>query len=150
MWMLKGISVGLGVFFIGSLIYIVIAKLAPIEEHKATGLSVITGSTVYHPWWWMALVTTLALSCWFFKMYEPGATMVINGILFVFGIFVVALVAVIVVTRGLGAGVEFNVSYLAKIGMFLIGCGIGSTILGGGLLLIGRVAAASLARHLAR
>jgi hypothetical protein len=66
MWMLKGISVGLGVFFIGSLIYVV-NKLRPIEENKATGISAITGVTVYSPWWWIAFIATLALACWFFR-----------------------------------------------------------------------------------
>jgi hypothetical protein len=66
MWMLKGILVGLGVFFIGSLIYVG-SKLGPIEEHKATALSAITGPTVHNPWWWIALIAILTLACWFFK-----------------------------------------------------------------------------------
>ena len=66
MWMLKGISVGLGVFSIGLLIYVG-SKLGPIEEHKATALSAITGPTLYNPWWWIALIATIALSCWFFR-----------------------------------------------------------------------------------
>jgi len=75
--------------------------------------------------------------------------MVIKGVFVVFGVFLVGLVALILVTRSVG-GVEFPVSYLTKIGMFLIGCGIGSTVLGFGLLIAGRAAAASLAKHLVR
>jgi hypothetical protein len=66
MWILKGISVGLGVFFVGTLIY-VINELRPIEAQKATALSAITGPTLYNPWWWMALIAILALACWFFR-----------------------------------------------------------------------------------
>jgi hypothetical protein len=66
MWMLKGILVGLGIFFIGSLVYI-INKLRPIEANKATALSAITGPTLHNPWWWMVLVAILILACWFFK-----------------------------------------------------------------------------------
>jgi hypothetical protein len=148
MWILKGILVSLGVFFIGTLIY-VSTKLGPIEEHKATAISVIIGPTLFNPWWWITLLATLAFSCWFFKMYEPGATTVFEGVLFVFGIFIAALVALIFVSRSVG-GVEFPVSSLTRIGMFLIGCAIGSTVLGVGLLWVGRVTAATLAGHLAR
>jgi len=63
--MLKGISAGLGIFFIGSLIF-VITKQRPIEEHKATGISAIIGPTLFNPWW-LALIATLALACWFFR-----------------------------------------------------------------------------------
>src|SRR5712692_7164798 len=90
MWMLKGILVGLWLFCIGTLVYLFF-KTKPHEEHTATAVSALLVWTVNNPWWWMALVTTLAVSCWFFKMYEPGATMVFGGISLVFGIFVVAL-----------------------------------------------------------
>jgi hypothetical protein len=148
MWMLKGTLVGLGLFFTGTLVYLFF-KTKPHEEHTATAVSALLAWTLNNPWWWMALVATLAVSCWFFKMYEPGATMVVGGVLFVFGIFVVALVALILLTRGVG-GVEFPVSFVTKLGPFLIGCGIGSTVIGFGLWIVGRAAAASLARHLAK
>jgi hypothetical protein len=148
MWMVKGILVGLSVFFIGTLVYLFF-KTKPHEEHTATAVSALLVWTVSNFWWWMAFVTTLALSCWFFKMYEPGATAVFAGILFAFGIFIAALVALIFVSRSVG-GVEFPVTSLTRIGMFLIGCGVGSTAIGFGLWFVGRAAAESLARHLPR
>ena len=63
MWILKGISLGLGLFFVGSIVYIVNA-LRPIEANKATGISVLLALTVWNPWYWVAFVSTLILSCW--------------------------------------------------------------------------------------
>jgi uncharacterized membrane protein len=63
MWILKGISLGLGLFFVGSIVYIVDA-LSPIETNKATGMSVLLALTVWNPWYWVAFVSTLTLSCW--------------------------------------------------------------------------------------
>jgi hypothetical protein len=65
MWLLKGIFVGLGIFLLGSLVYIGY-HLRPFKPNRATGLSVITALTVYNTWWWVALVATLAFACWFF------------------------------------------------------------------------------------
>src|SRR6267143_4778776 len=62
MWILKGISLGLGLFFVGSIVYIVNA-LRPIEANKATGISVLLALTVWNPWYWVAFVSTLTLSC---------------------------------------------------------------------------------------
>jgi hypothetical protein len=66
MWILKGILLGFGIFVIGSLVYVG-AKLRPFEEHKATGISAITGVTLYNPWWWVILVVILALACCFVR-----------------------------------------------------------------------------------
>ena len=66
MWLLKGVSLGLGLFFAGSLIYVG-SKLRPFEAHKATGVSAITAVTVHNPWFWVALVATLTVACWFFR-----------------------------------------------------------------------------------
>jgi hypothetical protein len=40
MWILKGILLGLGLFFVGSIVYIVNA-FRPIEENKATAISAL-------------------------------------------------------------------------------------------------------------
>ena len=67
MWLLKGILLGLGLFFVGSLIYVG-NKLRPFEEHKATGISAITAVTVHNTWFWMAFALALVVGCvivWF-------------------------------------------------------------------------------------
>ncbi|HXX99913.1 MAG TPA: hypothetical protein VEI54_03265 [Candidatus Limnocylindrales bacterium] len=66
MWLVKGILVGLGVFILGSLVYVGY-HLRPIEPEKATGLSAITALTLYDYRWWVALVATVALACWYFQ-----------------------------------------------------------------------------------
>ncbi len=63
MWILKGISLGLGLFFVGSIVYVVNA-LRPFEANKATGISVLFVLTVWNSWYWVAFVLTLLLSCW--------------------------------------------------------------------------------------
>ena len=65
MWLLKGVLLGLPVFFIGSLIYVG-SKLRPFEVQKATGISAITAVTVHNPWFWVTLVATVTVACWFF------------------------------------------------------------------------------------
>jgi len=67
MWMLKGILIGLVIYFIAALVYVGATKMGPIEEHKATSLTVFLGPTVFHLWWWTGLIATVALACWFFK-----------------------------------------------------------------------------------
>jgi hypothetical protein len=62
MWILKGILLGFGLFFIGSLVYVG-NKLRPVGEHKATGISAITAVTVWNFWYWIAFVVALAVGC---------------------------------------------------------------------------------------
>jgi hypothetical protein len=62
MWLLKGTLLGLGLFLVGSLVYVG-NKLRPFEEHKATGISAITAVTVHNPWYWIIFVVTLAVGC---------------------------------------------------------------------------------------
>lgn len=62
MWLLKGILLGLGLFFVGSLVYVG-NKLRPFEEHKATGISLITGLTIHNPLFWVMLVASLLIGC---------------------------------------------------------------------------------------
>jgi hypothetical protein len=66
MWILKGILIGLGLFFVGSILYISNA-LRPLEPNKATGVSVLLALTVWNLWYWIAFVATLALACWFVR-----------------------------------------------------------------------------------
>ena len=49
MWILKGTLIGLAVFFIGSVVFVV-NNLRPIERDKMTGISAITGPTIHNPW----------------------------------------------------------------------------------------------------
>jgi hypothetical protein len=62
MWLLKGILLGLVLFFVGSLIYVGY-NLGPFEKQKATGISAITAITVHNLWFWIAFVVALAVAC---------------------------------------------------------------------------------------
>jgi hypothetical protein len=61
-WIFKGVLLGFGLFFLGSLVYVG-NKLRPFEAQKATGVSALTAPTLYNPWWWIAFVITLAVGC---------------------------------------------------------------------------------------
>jgi hypothetical protein len=61
MQLFKGILFGLAVFVVGSIICIV-PKMGPWEPNKATGLSVITASTVYNAWWWAVIAAAIAVA----------------------------------------------------------------------------------------
>jgi len=60
MWVLKGSALGLAIFFVLSLLFVINA-MRPFEAGKATGLSVIAGVTVHNGLWYLALVGSLAL-----------------------------------------------------------------------------------------
>ena len=74
MWLLKGILLGLGLFFVGSLIYVG-NKLRPFERQKATGISAITAVTVHNPWFWMAFVVAVALGLAIVKFWPHRSVM---------------------------------------------------------------------------
>lgn len=63
MWILKGLLLGFGLFFVGSLVYIV-NKMRPIEAHKATSGNLLLSLTVWNLWYWIVFVATLTLACW--------------------------------------------------------------------------------------
>lgn len=73
MWILKGTLIGLAVFFIGSVVFVV-NNLRPIERDKMTGISAITGPTIHNPWFWAAFVATIILSCVCVKLLQRTAS----------------------------------------------------------------------------
>lgn len=67
MWILKGVLLGLAIFFVGSLLY-VLNEMRPFDTLKATGLSALKAWTVANPWYWLAFIVALAVGCaimWF-------------------------------------------------------------------------------------
>jgi hypothetical protein len=76
---------------------------------------------------------------------ERGIVMlVVKGCLFVFGFFVVLLIVIWVLSAS--RGVMFPVGLFSRVGMLLIGAGLGTSVVGCGLLFLGRVALAHLNR----
>jgi uncharacterized membrane protein len=70
--------------------------------------------------------------------------LIIKGCLFVFGFFVVSLIVIWVLSAG--RGVMFPVGLFSRVGMLLIGAGLGTSVVGCGLVFLGRVALAHLNR----
>ena len=62
MWVLKGVSIGLVLFFFGSLVYVG-NKMRQFEAGKATNVSMIQAVTVYNVGYWIAFVACLVLGC---------------------------------------------------------------------------------------
>ena len=65
-----------------------------------------------------------------------------KGVAFVFALFVVGLMAFLV----LGRRGQFDTQYFVKAGSFLIGVGLGTGLIGFGLLMLGRLAIAHFSR----
>jgi hypothetical protein len=76
--------------------------------------------------------------------------LIVKGIAVVFGIVVLALIAwaaaVILTSRGGGMMFMVSVPAITRVGMFMLGLGIGTSVLGCVLMLVGRMAMARLAR----
>ena len=64
MWVAKGILLGLALFSVGTIVF-VMAALSPVKPGTAIGVSVLTGMTFYNPLWWTALVASVVLGCCF-------------------------------------------------------------------------------------
>jgi len=67
-WILKGGLLGLGVFVVGALGY-VISKLRPIEAQKATSVDLLRWLTIGNPWFWVGLVVALTAGCLIAKRF---------------------------------------------------------------------------------
>jgi hypothetical protein len=60
MWIAKGIGTGLVLFFVETVVYL-FAKLQPIEQSKATSVSLLKYLTVSNPYFWAVFFASLAL-----------------------------------------------------------------------------------------
>jgi ABC-type antimicrobial peptide transport system permease subunit len=63
MWLVKGVGLGLFVFAVFFVVYFITHIAGGLRQHAAIGLSAITGSTIYRPLFWIALLLTLSASC---------------------------------------------------------------------------------------
>ena len=70
--------------------------------------------------------------------------LIVKSCLFAFGLFVVLLVVILV----LGRGAMFHVRLFSTVGLWLIGAGLGTSVVGCGLIFLGRIALAHLSAHL--
>ncbi len=61
MWILKGSLLGLGLFIVGTLLYLTV--VARPRANSAIGLTVITGLTIHNTLFWAALVASLVIGC---------------------------------------------------------------------------------------
>ena len=63
MWMVKGFLLGVAMFVVGAITYLVLALRADMagSEARAIGLSVIQGLTIQNPYFWAALAACLVL-----------------------------------------------------------------------------------------
>lgn len=68
MWLLKGVGFGLLVFVAFFVVYFVTHIAGGLRQNAAIGLSAITGSTIYRPLFWVALLLTLSASCAWMKL----------------------------------------------------------------------------------
>jgi len=62
MWIVKGLLLGTGFFLLGTIAFLILSG-GPFQSNHATGLSAITGITIYNPLFYVALVACLTLGC---------------------------------------------------------------------------------------
>ena len=60
MWVAKGLLLGLGMFLVGTVLFLG-ATVRPRGSNAAIAVSVFTGMTYYNPLWWTALLACLLL-----------------------------------------------------------------------------------------
>jgi hypothetical protein len=115
----------------------------PDQKHKSEVVDVRSND---HPLVPSVSGTRLCSNCRearsFCDIRREQIMLVIKGMLFVFGLFLLALIAVAVIARG---GM-FAVQYVTQFGMFLLGVGLGTTVIGCGLMYLGKIALAHLNR----
>jgi hypothetical protein len=73
---------------------------------------------------------------------EENAMLIFKGALVVFVLFVIAVAAFLV----LGRGGQFDTRFFTKGGAFLLGIGLGTSLVGFGLLMLGKLAQAHFAK----
>jgi hypothetical protein len=73
MTIIKSIALGLGMFFIGTVAYLLSRLVPTAGPNKATGLSVLEGYTIYNVWYWVACVTTFGIAYWIVRRVSTGA-----------------------------------------------------------------------------
>ena len=70
MWIVKGVSLGLVIFVVGSIalsILSVVAGYTKIEVNHAIRLSVVAAETIFNPMFWIALIGCMTVGCALFK-----------------------------------------------------------------------------------
>jgi hypothetical protein len=74
MWILKGTFLGVGLFFVGAIIYLVLWLRADSQFSgaKAIGLSVISYLTIYNPFFWASLAASLVIGCGRVRSWPAG------------------------------------------------------------------------------
>jgi hypothetical protein len=70
---------------------------------------------------------------------------IIKGALFAFGAFLALVVAFVVIFMARGGGI-IALFVVTRLGLFLVGFGLGTTTIGGVMLLLGRLAGAHIRR----
>jgi hypothetical protein len=71
---------------------------------------------------------------------EENTMLIFKGVLAVFALFAIALAAFMI----LGRGGQFDTRFFTKGGAFLLGIGLGTSLVGFGLLMVGKLAQATL------
>ncbi len=65
MWILKGISIGLAMVILEFVIFNFVKFGYLVATRKQTWMTTV--GPIGDLWFWVALVTTVTLACWFFK-----------------------------------------------------------------------------------
>ena len=72
MMIIKSLALGLGLFFFGTIAYLVIMLLPHSAPNQATGISVLMVYTILNPWYWLSVVATLGVAYWIVRRFSTA------------------------------------------------------------------------------
>lgn len=73
MMIVKSIALGLGMFFIGTIAYLLFRLVPTASQNTATGFSVLEAYTIYNVSYWVAFVVSLAVGYLIVRRLSAGA-----------------------------------------------------------------------------
>jgi hypothetical protein len=73
MMIVKSLAVGLGIFLVGTIVYLLSRLGVTAGQNKATGVSVLAVYTIWNVWYWLGFVASLALRYWVVRRFSASA-----------------------------------------------------------------------------
>ena len=73
MMIVKSLAVGLGIFLVGTIVYLLSRLGVTAGQNKATGVSVLAVYTIWNVWYWLAFVASLAVGYWVVRRFSASA-----------------------------------------------------------------------------
>jgi predicted cobalt transporter CbtA len=97
MWILKGTFLGLWLFGFGTIAFFYFAIFRHVPLGTEVPTTMVTGLTTQNPWWWVALVASIAIGCALVHSWPGKGSVVFWVVLFVTSVIPVGLFSLVAV-----------------------------------------------------